>query len=109
MITKCYNKNACGSKITVQEGDRKQEVYIWRPNVQTKGVKPTWRCMHRIYGSGLPQVTIVVPWPGIHPSLLKHSQQLLAVSMVAQAYSKGHLGWAIVDLSGFHRHTLTIF
>ena len=32
VITKCYNKNACGSKITVQVGDRKQEVYNWWPN-----------------------------------------------------------------------------
>ena len=53
MITKCYNKNACGSKITVQEGDRKQEINIWWSNIQTKGVKPTWE---GIYGSGLPQV-----------------------------------------------------
>ena len=61
MITKCYNKNACGSKITMREGDRKQEIYIWWSNVQTKGVKPTWQCTYEIYGSGVPQVNGL--WP----------------------------------------------
>ena len=32
VITKCYNKNACGTKITVWAGDIKQEVYNWWPN-----------------------------------------------------------------------------
>ena len=32
VIPKCYNKNACGSKITVRAGDWKQEVYNWWPN-----------------------------------------------------------------------------
>ena len=31
VITKCY-KNARGSKITVREGDGKQEAYNWCPN-----------------------------------------------------------------------------
>ena len=33
MIIKCNNKNACGSKITVRAGDRKQEIYNWWPNL----------------------------------------------------------------------------
>ena len=32
VIIKC-NKNACGSKITVRAGDRKQEIYNWWPNL----------------------------------------------------------------------------
>ena len=77
MITKCYNKNACGSKITMREGDRKQEIYIVWSNVQMKGVKPTWRCTYGIYGSGVPQVNDLWPaWPGTHPSLLKHCNSL---------------------------------
>ena len=31
VIIKCNNKNACGSKITVRAGDRKQEIYNWWP------------------------------------------------------------------------------
>ena len=31
MITKWYDKNSCGTKITVRAGDRKQEVYNWWP------------------------------------------------------------------------------
>ena len=31
VIMKCNNKNACGSKITVRAGDRKQEIYNWWP------------------------------------------------------------------------------
>ena len=31
VINKCNNKNACGSKITVRAGDRKQEIYNWWP------------------------------------------------------------------------------
>ena len=53
------------AKITVQEGDRKQENYIWWSNIQMKGVKLAWR---GIYGSGAPQVNDL--WPhGLVPIL----------------------------------------
>ena len=35
VITKCYNKIACGTKITVRAGDRKQEIYNWWPNINS--------------------------------------------------------------------------
>ena len=38
MIIKCNNKNACGSKITVRAGDRKQEIYNWWPKVITSRI-----------------------------------------------------------------------
>ena len=72
VITKCYNKNACGSKITVRAGDRKQEVYNWWPNIQAKYVcMPTqlqlskvkccilYRNMYKIFGKCFIKVILI--------------------------------------------------
>ena len=51
VITKCYNKNACGSKITVRADDRKQEVYNWWPYIYIiiQGIYTVYAGSSRLY------------------------------------------------------------